>query len=66
VHISRRIILFVEIGAVTLLGVIGTGNCMKKIRKKNPAFLVIGDIILIMIQGIAPATLLRFIRTIIR
>jgi hypothetical protein len=55
----------VEIGAVTLLGVIGTGNCMKKIRKKNPAFLVVVDIILIMIQGIAPATLLRFIRTII-
>jgi len=54
----------VKISAVTPPGVIGTGNCMKKIRKKNPAFLVVVDIILIMIQGIAPATLLRFIRTI--
>ena len=45
--------------------VIGTENCMKRIRKKNPVFLVVAYILLMLIRGIATTTLPVFIRTII-
>src|SRR5207253_9536338 len=61
-HLSRRITLFVEISAVTPPGVIGTGNCMKKIKKKNPALLVIVVNILFLLRDVVLIIRVDFIR----
>jgi len=57
-------VLFVEINAGSLKGVIGTGNCMKRIRKKVPALFV--DFLLMLIWGIVPKIVPNILQSFIR